>query len=143
MTLTQEDRLEILQDVARTWLDLLKAVRQLNDAQIQAPGTVGDWSVKDVMGHISFWEQHLIDIIEAVDAGNEPERYEEFETVNHDAVAEMADMSLEEIREQFMTTHDELMQLLERTPSLSRELVAGNTYDHYSEHSAAIRAAKR
>jgi len=143
MTITQDDRLLILQDVSKAWLDLLKATRQLSDEQLLAPGTVGEWSAKDVMGHVSFWEQHLIDNIFALDAGNEPEAIEDFEAANLEAAAEAEILTLDEIREQFIDTHEELMLLLERTSSLSRDLIGEVTYGHYTEHAADIRAAKK
>ena len=143
MTITEDERLSILQDVSKAWLDLLKATRQLSDEQILAPGTVGEWSVKDVMAHMSFWEQTVIDTIVALDAGNEPDYIDGFEDENLAAVAEAADLTLDEIRDQFSETHDELMLLLESTPSLSRELIADETYSHYIEHTADIRAAKK
>jgi uncharacterized damage-inducible protein DinB len=143
MTMTLDDRLLILQDVSKAWLDLLKATRQLSDEQLLAPGTVGVWSVKDVMGHVSFWEQHLIDTIIALDAGNESDGIEDFEAANLEAAAEAESLTLGEIREEFASTHEELMLHLEQTPSLSRDLIEGATYGHYIEHTADIRAAKK
>ncbi|HEX3722923.1 MAG TPA: maleylpyruvate isomerase N-terminal domain-containing protein [Nitrolancea sp.] len=143
MPISQEERLSILQDVSAAWLELVKAIRPLSNEALIAPNAVGEWSVKDVMGHIAFWEQKLIDEIVATEAGEESEDFEDVEGINLQATEEMAQLSLAEIRDQFDSTHEELMQLLEKTPVLSRDLVDGDTYNHYPEHAAGIRAIKR
>jgi uncharacterized damage-inducible protein DinB len=143
MTITQQERLAILQEISQGWLDLLKAIRPLSDAALVKPNAVGQWSVKDVMGHITFWESHLLQNIRAVEAGEEPDKIEDFETANQLAAQEMSSRSLDEIRSRFDATHDELMQALETTPLLTRERVEGSTYGHYAEHIADIRAIRR
>jgi uncharacterized protein (TIGR03083 family) len=143
MTITQEERLSILQEVSHSWLDLLRALRKLSDADLIRPNTVGQWSVKDVMGHVTFWERHLLENIQAVEAGHEPDEIEDFETANLIAAREMAPLSLDDIRARFDSTHDELMQALETTPLLARDRIEGATFGHYDEHAADIRAIKR
>jgi uncharacterized protein (TIGR03083 family) len=143
MTITQEERLDILQEVSHSWLDLLRALRTLSDADLTRSNTVGQWSIKDVMGHVTFWERHLLDGIKAVEAGQEPDLIDDFETANLIAAKEMAPLSLDEIRARFDSTHDELMQVLETTPLLTRDRIEGATFGHYDEHAADIRAIKR
>jgi len=142
MTITQQERLDILQEVSRSWLDLLKAIRSLSDADLVKPNTIGQWSGKDVMGHITFWERHLLDGIEAVEVGEEPDPIEDFETANLIAAREMSPLSLDEIRARFDATHDELMQALETTPMLTRDRIEDATFGHYAEHAADIRAIR-
>jgi hypothetical protein len=143
MTITQEERLDILQEVSRSWLDLLKAIRLRSNADLVKPNTIGQWSGKDVMGHITFWERHMLDGIKAAEAGQEPAEIEDFETANLIAAKEMSRLSLDEIRARFNDTHDELMQALEITPLLTtRDDIAGTTFDHYAEHAADIRAIR-
>lgn len=143
MTITQQERLDILQEVSRSWLDLLKAIRSLSDADLVKPNTIGQWSGKDVMGHITFWERHMLDGIKTAEAGQEPDEIEDFETANLIAAKEMSSLSLDEIRARFNDTHDALMQALETTPLLTtRDDIAGTTFDHYAEHAADIRAIR-
>lgn len=142
MTITQEERLAILQEVSQSWLDLLKTIRSLSDADLVGPNTAGQWSVKDVMGHITFWERHSLENIKAVEAGQEPDAIEDFETANIIAAQEMSSLSLDEIRTRFESTHDELMGALETTSLLTRDRIEGSTFGHYAEHAADIRAIK-
>lgn len=141
MAVTTQERLEILQDVSQSWLDLLKAIRGLNNDQLVKPATAGDWSVKDVMAHITFWESRMIDRIALLECGETPPETTDFETINQEEAAKSRLVSLDEVRAQFDSTHDRLMSQLEVTPLLSRDLVEGNTYGHYNEHLADIHAA--
>src|SRR5579875_1711887 len=72
MSVTLQERLAILQDISKTWLELMRSLRGLSDEQIERPGTVGDWSVKQVMGHVAFWDKHLIDEVRTLEAGQAP-----------------------------------------------------------------------
>ena len=40
--------------------ELLSLVRSLSAEHIETAGAVGDWSVKDVIGHIASWEDRLL-----------------------------------------------------------------------------------
>ena len=143
MTITQQERLDILHEVSHSWLDLLRAIRPLSDAELTKPNTVGQWSGKDMMGHITFWERYALDNIKAVEAGLEPDVIEDFEAANLIAAKEMSSLSLAEVRARFEATHDELMQALETTPLLTRDRIEGATFGHYAEHAADFRAIKR
>ena len=46
MALPTDERLDILQSVSSSWLELVKTIRKLSDAEIVKPGTVDEWSVK-------------------------------------------------------------------------------------------------
>ena len=53
-----------------TRMELLLA--QLSVAQINQPGAVGVWSVKDVLAHVGFWERYATDIIRDALRGETP-----------------------------------------------------------------------
>jgi uncharacterized protein (TIGR03083 family) len=45
-------------EAARAEMDA--ALAGLSDAQLTAPGAAGDWSVKDVLSHLTAWEAELV-----------------------------------------------------------------------------------
>lgn len=45
---------------------LLALVRGLPVDRLETPGAVGDWSVKDVIGHIASWENRLLTLAQTV-----------------------------------------------------------------------------
>jgi uncharacterized damage-inducible protein DinB len=46
--------------------ELLSLVRSLPAERLETPGAVGDWSVKDVIGHIASWEDRLLTLAQTV-----------------------------------------------------------------------------
>src|SRR5688572_29093454 len=42
------------------WRAMLDAVEVVPEAALMQPGAVGEWSVRDVMAHISTWEREFL-----------------------------------------------------------------------------------
>jgi uncharacterized damage-inducible protein DinB len=53
--------------------ELLRLVRSLPPERLETPGAVGDWSVKDVIGHIASWEDRLLTLAQTVLNGHAPQ----------------------------------------------------------------------
>lgn len=144
MSVTLQERLSILQDISKTWLELMRSLRGLSDEQIERAGTIGDWSVKQVMGHVAFWDAHAIDEVKTLEAGQEPEDSAstdwDLDRANASRAADDAGRGISSVKVEMDSTHQKLMDLLEVTPVLSRDVVKNDTYEHYPEHTAAIRA---
>lgn len=136
MAISQQERAAILRDVQMAWVELRNALRGLSAKELTDPGTVGTWSFKDMMIHITGWERILMERIQALERGEEPEPIDEADVdrINAEIVARHHDEPLDEVQREFEETHQRLVDLLERTPVLTRELVAGDTYEHYQEH---------
>jgi hypothetical protein len=139
MPVSQQERLAILQDISRDWLELMRAIRGLPDPSFSRPGVVGNWSIKDVLAHVSAWERELIEHIAAEEHGDEWE-LPNVDQFNAEQAELDADRTLDDVRDDLEETHAELMSILEETPVLSRDLVASDTYKHYAEHAAQITA---
>ena len=118
------------------------------------------WTIKDHLAHLTHWEQWLLrhhiagepahDILK-LDA----EMLEEFDTdwVNDFVRQQGQSRSLQEVLDNFHQTHAEVVATLRQMPfdkllqpryaddPEQRPLlnwVAGDTYEHYQEHSAAL-----
>ncbi|HEX5688846.1 MAG TPA: maleylpyruvate isomerase N-terminal domain-containing protein, partial [Roseiflexaceae bacterium] len=52
-------------------LELL--VSQLSVAQLNQPGAVGSWSVKDVLAHLAFWQRYGAALARAAHSGEAPQ----------------------------------------------------------------------
>lgn len=50
----------ILDRIRATHQPLEALLAQLNPDRMSQPGVNGDWSVKDMLAHITWWEQHLL-----------------------------------------------------------------------------------
>ena len=138
-----------------TRLDLLLA--RLNVDQMNQPGAVGAWSVKDVIAHIAFWERYEANILRAIARGETPVLGAEdlTETRNASVVAQYYLRPLSAVIAEWHAAREELVDLIEE---LSEEdlndperfawnggrtlldRIAGNSYDHEQEHIEQIRA---
>ncbi len=142
---------------------LADTVAKLSPAQLAEPSLAGGWSVKDVLVHITWWEQRMIRTLQRALRGEPPqplgesnETHEQtIERVNAEVFIEnrnqpIADVLMDRQRSfaNVLAMIDELGDGDTVDPApieavLGRELVpliAGDTYGHYAEHERAIRA---
>ena len=63
---------EILSELEDKREQFLDTIDGLSDQALQEPGVVGDWSVKDVMSHISAWEAELVKLLWQAKQGQKP-----------------------------------------------------------------------
>jgi hypothetical protein len=56
----KDDLLENLENEREKFLD---AIEGLSDEELAREGVVGDWSIKDIMAHLSAWEAELIKLL--------------------------------------------------------------------------------
>jgi uncharacterized damage-inducible protein DinB len=138
-----------------TRMELL--LSQLSVAEINQPGAVGVWSVKDVLAHIAFWERYSVNILRAVARGETPDLLADDETERRNAsvVAQYYQRSLAAVIADWQQAREDLLEALEdlddadlndpdRFPwSAGRTLldrITGNSFDHEQEHIEQIRA---
>jgi uncharacterized protein (TIGR03083 family) len=141
-----------------TRLELL--LSQLSVEQINQPGAVGVWSVKDVLAHLAFWERYSVKMLRAIGRGETPELEADdaTERSNASVVAQYYQRPLSGVIADWQQAREDLIEQLEhladedlhdpdRFPwSGGRTLlerIAGNSYDHEQEHIDQIRAWMR
>jgi hypothetical protein len=140
----------------RRRLELL--IGTLNDEQLTVPGVMGHWSIKDIMAHISFWEDRGCQILDAALHNRKPTIFDEpfdLDALNAAAYKQYKDRPLTEIRTRFFESFRQYATLVE---SLSEDQLSDpKRYDwaedtpmwqyvesdgthHYSEHADHIEA---
>src|SRR5215207_8005522 len=141
-----------------TRMELL--VAQLSVAEINQPGAVGVWSVKDVLAHIAYWERYAVDTLHAIARGETPNLVADDETERNNAsvVAQYYQRSLSAVISDWQQAREDLLDAIEnledadlndpdRFPwSDGRSLLdrlAGNSFGHEQEHIEQIRAWKQ
>jgi len=84
---------------------LLEALlANFSDEEIVQPGRFGEWSVKDMLAHITFWEQRLIAYVNgAKESLVQPDEDEEaaIDRINAEVLAANRDRPLTEVRAAF------------------------------------------
>jgi Mycothiol maleylpyruvate isomerase N-terminal domain len=132
------------------WTALTDAYAGLPEARLVEPGVVDDWSVKDIVAHVTTWEQEALQHLPVIIAGGTPPRYAAqggIDAFNARATRAGRRLSLAEVLRRRDETHARLVEFIRDQPegtfgsrTRARRRLRLDTYGHYPEHTAAIRA---
>jgi hypothetical protein len=67
--------MNVLERLDRAWEDLLESYAGLSDAEMLEPGVTRDWSVRDIIAHVTWWEEEALTHLPLILAGGKPPRY--------------------------------------------------------------------
>jgi uncharacterized protein (TIGR03083 family) len=144
---------QLLARLDKAWADLRDAYSGLDDASMLTPGVIEGWSVKDVLAHVTTWEEEALKYLPLIIAGGRPPRYATYggiDAFNAETSARKQSWSLPEVLRQLEETHERLVVLVAALPpeQIERETRARrrlrlDTYSHYPEHANAIREWRR
>lgn len=148
---------ELLKTIQKEREAFEAALAGLTPEQMTAPGAMGEWSVKDLIGHIAMWESQLVTALYAIERGVTPRlpRPSEVDAINAQSYAEQRERPLDRVLADWRAVHIQLLKHLNTVqerdlidPKRWRwmegeplwKLVANNTFEHYAEHRPAIEA---
>ncbi len=155
--LTTAQLLETMRTARSNWEALLA---QIGEARFTEPGVVGDWSLKDIIAHITYFEIWATNCLMAIRRG-EPLTQPEYKGLSVDEenaliyerqrslpladVLRDSQISFQRSIESVQGLHDEDLHDLEFTRKSGvdwtvHELIEGDTYEHYQDHIASVRA---
>ncbi len=148
------DRRHLLQRLDTAWGAFEASYAGLSDAQLMRPGVTGDWSVRDILAHVSTWEDEALTHLPLILEGGTPPRYSVryggIDAFNARMTAQKERRSLSAVRRELDGTHRRLIDFIQRAPEdqLSRETrfrrrLRLDTYGHYPSHAEAIRQWRR
>jgi hypothetical protein len=153
--MTKDELLVALETGRETFLDALDG---LSDEQMTAPGVNGEWSLKDLLAHLTRWEAELVKLLWEVEAGLRPTTAHvgklSVDEVNAQFYAEMRWRSLRRVLDDFHAVRN---QTILRVEALSDqeltdprryawlkgralwEVAAGDSFEHEAEHLDQVR----
>lgn len=145
------NRQQLLQRLETAWTAFKASYAGLTDAQLTEPGVTGDWSVKDILAHVTIWEEEALAHLPHILKGGRPPRYSVtyggIDAFNAQMIAQRRALTLAEVLQQQDDTHQQLIALVHSIPDdqIARETRARrrlrlDTYSHYPIHTTAIRA---
>jgi hypothetical protein len=148
---TSEERVEkLLKRLDAAWSALKESYAGWPDSRLVEPGLVGDWSAKDILAHVTTWEEEALKYLPLIIEGGRPPRYATFggiDAFNARMREQKRDLSLAEVRRQLDETHRRLVEFVRSVPddqlageTRFRRRLRLDTYSHYREHAEAIRA---
>ncbi len=142
---------QVIEKLDAAYREFTGSYAGLSDAQMLRPGVTGDWSVKDLVAHVTWWEEEALKHLPGILRGVRPPRYSVLyggiDAFNAKMTAEHRALSLEEARRQAADTHRRLLEYLDTvaeehfvTETRFRRRLKLDTYGHYPIHTEAVRA---
>ena len=99
-----------------------RALARLSSRQLSTPGLGGgEWSPKDLLGHLESWEEHALAALDAWERGagapiDRALREDGLTRVNNDEIARKASRSVAKALSSSTATHDELLAAIRAIP---------------------------
>jgi hypothetical protein len=145
------NRDQLLGRVERAWKDLQASYAGLDEAQLLIPGVAGAWSVRDLLAHVTVWEQEALRWLPVIQEGGRPDSYRDsyggIDAFNARMIEAKRGLTLDEVRAEHAATHARLVGMLAAAPEALyatetryRRRVRWDTYGHYGHHAERIRA---
>ena len=144
------DKQQLLKQLDRAWAALKTSYDGLSDSQLEEPGVMGDWSVKDSLAHVTTWEEEALKYLPLVLQGRKPPRYKDMyggiDAFNAQMAERKRSLSLADVLRQLDETHARLIAYIAGAPdeeftreTALRRRLRLDTYSHYPIHAGAIR----
>ena len=148
-------RSEFLAELDREWAKIERICAGMSEAEMVAPGIQGEWSLKDILAHISAWEKYLLDRLGYVMSGQKPHypviiSWDDVHRFNAQVYAENKDRPLPSVMIEFRSLYQGVMTVLEALGDdlwnqpytydfpddhiTLLQLIWANTIEHYREH---------
>ena len=103
---------ELLTTVEESWRQLDAALDGLDEAAMVEPGVVEAWSVKDLLGHVTAWDQMALGHVERWRRGEQPPAAFSVDDYNAREAARRRDWSPATVREEAAETRQQLRSTL-------------------------------
>lgn len=153
------DREELLTRIHEARRELEEAINRYTPNQVTEPLLPNAWSVKDVIGHIGFWEARMVSLYTILRAGHIPE-----DVVSEESVDELNERVHQEnqwlplgiVQLNEKEAYQAILSIAESAPEADLfdpnrfawtegdpfyRFIAVNTYEHYRDHIPDLLAA--
>ncbi len=142
------DKQQLLKRLEMAWAVLKESYTGLSDAQLLKPGVMGDWSVNEILAHVTTWEEEALRYLPLIAIGEKPPRYVKYgglDAFNAQMAEQKRSLGLAEVMSQLDETHRRLISYLQSVPEEQfrgetrfRHRLRLDTYSHYPLHARAI-----
>jgi hypothetical protein len=140
---------QLLTQLERRWVEFNQSYEGLSDAQMMESGVAGNWSVRDIVAHITWWEGEALKHLPLINKGIKPPTYAKeyggIDAFNAMMTEQKRGLSVSEILRQRDETHQRLLAYIECAPEEQftretrfRRRLRLDTYNHYPKHTNAI-----
>ena len=106
------EKQKILELVENTYADLMDLIAVLSPQEKIAKGNLKQWSAKDMVTHLNFWERHFINQLDKQAKGEKiPSSGDYLDQVNDGVLYEHMDQTLEDALSEYQIIHTELHKI--------------------------------
>ncbi len=141
----------LIRRLETAWQDFRASYTGLSRTELLEPGVTGAWSVRDIIAHVTWWEEEALKHLPLILSGGTPPRYSVtyggIDAFNAMMTEQRKYLSLGDVLQQQGQVHRRLVAFIEQAPA---DEIAGETrfrrrlrldaYGHYPKHARAIRA---
>src|SRR5262245_15974899 len=143
------DRQAMLRKLDQAWTAFKESFAKLPESRLTEPGVAGNWSVKDILAHVTTWEEEALKYLPLILAGGRPPRYVSYggiDAFNAKMTEAKRHLSLADVLKQLDDVQGRLVDFVQRTDEAEfrsdtrfRRRLRLDTYSHYPHHTEAIR----
>ena len=145
---------QVLKRLNEAWLALQESYAGLPDSQLLEPDVTGKWSVRDILAHITTWEEEALKHLPLILKGGRPPRYSTkyggINAFNALMTKQKAGLALSDVLKQLDEIHARLIDYVRGAPeelftreTRFRRRLRLDTYSHYPNHAKAIQKWRR
>jgi hypothetical protein len=140
---------QLLLNLDKAWLQFKASNNGLTEEQMAVPGVTGDWSLKDIIAHVSTWENEALKNLPLIQQGLRTPRYKDLYGGINAFNAKMALLhsreSTSELLKESESIHRQLIAYINNSPeefftteTRFRRRLRLDTFSHYPVHTKAI-----
>src|SRR5437868_6747920 len=110
---------QLLERMEKAWASIKESYAGLSDSQLMEPGVTDEWSVKDILAHVTTWEEETLKYLPLILTGGRPPRYIKYggiDAFNAQMVEQKQELVLSEVLRQLEETHRRLLDYLQSVP---------------------------
>lgn len=113
---------QILETAQTERAALEELLSTLTAEQITQPNAIGEWAIKDVLSHLTEWEQMVIKWYEMGEKGlvpavpSEEYNWAQLPQLNYSIYRKFCDKSLADIQESFKSSYEKILKTIQNIP---------------------------
>jgi hypothetical protein len=141
---------QVLKRLEAAWKDFEQSYAGLSDSQLLIPNVTGRWSVRDIIAHVTWWEEEALKHLPLIREGGRPPRYSVkyggIDAFNALMTEQRKGLSLAEVLRQHDAVHARLVEYVRNAPedlftreTRFRRRLRLDTFGHYPVHARAVR----
>ena len=113
------DKQQLLKQLEKAWAAINESYAGLSDSKMTEPGVMGNWSVKDILAHVTTWEEEALKYLPLIITGGRPPRYIQYggiDAFNAQMTEQKRDLALSDVLRQQDETRRRLIAYIKSAP---------------------------